>query len=106
MRIIKIKNQQGVKREIKISPLTRSKIKKMDNYNYLGPANLTVESVDEAVDEMLEAILSADDLSFIDNCSLKDMKKIWDECIKENYGDRGEEKNLPTTSPGGQTKKE
>ena len=89
MRNIKIKDK-----EIEIKPLTRGCIKKMKHYNYLGPVDITIETADAAIDEMLLASLSADDLDYLDDCTLKDTHKIWNACIKENYGDKEEEKNL------------
>ena len=89
----KIKDNNNEQRSIKLKPLTRGEIKKLEHYSYLGPINITVENADTAIDELLTASLAKSEMDFLDDCSLKTVKKVWDALVKINYGDEEEEKN-------------
>ncbi len=96
MATIKIK-----KRKITVRPLTRGEIKKLKDcgYTYFG-CMPSFDQANDALDKAFKIQLSKEDLVFLDTCTNKDARKVWEEILKETYGAKDEEKNSESTSSG------
>jgi len=94
-------------RTFEIRALTRGEIKDLSDYGftYLGCPIVPDQAV-EVQDKILAMQLSADDITFLDQCSNRQVTDLWIEIMKETYGDPDETKNLSGTSDGTQIKKE
>ncbi len=94
----------GEVRSINLRPLSRKEIRGMKDigYTFFGWQG-RVEDVDEALDTAFAKVLTEDDRAFLEECGNKESYRIWQELLKETYGDRTEEKNSSTTSAGDTT---
>ena len=100
MREVKINN-----RVFNIRGLTRKEIKSLKKYGftYVGP-NLSLETLDDAMDAAFEVVLTADEINTLDDLVHADSTlPIWNAILAETYGSKEEEKNLKTSGAGLQT---
>ena len=95
MRTIKIPG-----RDIEVRGLKRKELKPLAQYGYhrsrfvpLTGDDVPPESFDEAVDVILDKILTKEDLEALDDCEPRWTNEVWLGIIKETYGSPEEEKN-------------
>ncbi len=94
MRVVKIPNH-----EIEVRGLKRKEIKALREFGYYRTRFLPPkeeadpDALDEAMDAVIDKVLSKDDLKALDNCEPRYTSDVWFAIIKETYGDAEEEKN-------------
>ena len=88
-----------------IRSLTRGEIKDLRE-DGMNLAALTVENANEAQDRAAELMLSKSQLEQYYKMEPKETLPLWIAIMKETYGAKDEEKNLPKSGAGSQTKKE
>ena len=95
---------------IKIKGLTRKQVKELKKHgfyaSYYNPAGFEAEQLDAGMDEVLSVALSTADHAKLDDMVNRDVNEIFMAIIKETYGAKDEEKNLPTSGDGKQTQNE
>lgn len=97
----------GEKRLIKIRALKRKEIRDLYDCGYdYAKCIPALEKAHEAVDRGLNAVLTKEDLSFLDECENHEQIRCWTELLKETYGSEDEEKNLSATTGGTLTSEE
>lgn len=106
MRVKEFKREDtGETRKIQIRALKKKEIRSLKEYGYgsffFKPDG---EHPDDAIDKALEAVLSAEELEFLDECGNTESTRAWKEMLKETYGAKEEEKNSPATTGGTGTK--
>ncbi len=86
--------------EIEVRGLKRKEIKPLKKYGYFRSRFVPViddgddgQGLDEAVDAVLDKVLSKDDLKALDDCEPRWTNEVWLAVIKETYGAPEEEKN-------------
>lgn len=81
-------------REIKVRAMTRKEVRKLKNAG-LHPAQLTPEKSDDALDAVLETVLSKEDLEALEDMPQHSSLKVYQEVLKETFGfvPEDEEKN-------------
>jgi hypothetical protein len=86
--------------EIEVRGLKRREIKPLKKYGYHRSRFVPVlndggdiDVMDEAVDAVLDKVLSKDDLNVLDDCEPRWTNEVWLAVIKETYGAPDEEKN-------------
>lgn len=95
MRKVTVKQSDtGKERDINICSLKRKEIKELSDYGYtyLGCVP-TLETAQDTVDKGLGYVLSEEDQAFLDECDNSEFKRLWNELLKETYGDPKAEKN-------------
>ena len=96
MRIVKLPNGH----EIEVRGLKSREIKPLKQYGYHRSRFVPVlsddggiDGLDEAVDAVLDKVLSKDDFKALDDCEPRWTNEVWLAVIKETYGAPDEEKN-------------
>ena len=86
--------------EIEIRGLKRKEIKSLGKHGYyrsrfvpLVGDDVPPEAMDEAVDAVLDKVLTKDDMKALDECEPRWTNEVWLGVIKETYGAPDEEKN-------------
>lgn len=91
----------------RVRPLTRGEIKSLKEFGYTYFGCLpTMEQANDALDKAFNIQLSGEDQAFLDTCTNKDARSVWEEILKETYGAKDEEKNFQSTSDGSLIKSE
>jgi len=90
---------------LSIRGLKRKEIKSLRKKGFEISA-LKIAQVDDLLDDVFPMIFNEQDVELIENSTYKEGTKIWTAILKETYGNKDEEKNLPTSGDGSQTEKE
>ena len=92
-------------KELSIRSLTRKEVKGLKKKGF-DIGNLQRDQVDDLLDEVFPMMLDKKDVELIEKAPYKVCARVWTAIIKETYGAEDEEKNLPKSGDGSQTKKE
>lgn len=89
-------------REFQIRPLKRKEVNRLRKagIHLLRPEN---DTLDEAVDQVLQAVLSVEDLAAADELPQKDAVWLYNEIVVITYGGEDAEKNSSGYGNGTQT---
>lgn len=68
--------------------------------------NLKIEQIDDALDLVFGMLFSKKDIELIEDSTYAVGNRVWMAILKETFGAEDEEKNLPKSGTGSQTKKE
>ena len=84
-------------RDIEVRGLKRKEIKGLKEYGYhrsrFTPPADDPDALDEAMDAVIDKVLTKDDLKALENCEPRWTSEVWLAIIKETYGSADEEKN-------------
>ncbi len=80
---------------LEIRGLKRKELKKLRKYGYKNTSFSPAEDVDldEAIDKILELVLTKTELDLLDDAEPRHANEAWLAIIKETYGDPAAEKN-------------
>jgi len=94
-------------KKFSVRSLTRGEIKSLKNcgYTYFGCLP-TIEQANDAIDKVFKMQFTNKELLFLDKCTNKEARSLWEEILKETYGAKDEEKNSQSTSDGSSIEKE
>lgn len=98
MRIVK--SDSG--RQFNVRGLTRGEVKRLRAAN-INLMNLTADDAEEALDLVLEMVLSEHEVHELDGMVNRTAMDIWSAALAETYGSRDEEKNSSRSGAGTQT---
>ena len=92
-------------KSISVRSLTRKEVKALKKKGF-DIGNLQRDQVDDLLDAVFPMLLSKEEIKLIEDSPYKDCTLVWTAIVKETYGSKDEEKNLPKSGAGSQTKKE
>jgi len=98
-RTVKVGNKK-----ISVRSLTRKEVKALKKKGF-DIGNLSRDQVDDLLDEVFPILFSKEEVKLIDDSPYKICTLVWTAIVEETYGSVGEEKNLPKSGAGSQTKK-
>jgi len=85
--------------------LTRKEMRSLKRKGF-DIGKLQVEQVDDLLDLIFPMIFDKSEVELIDDATYKVGNDIWTDILKETFGSKDEEKNLPKSGDGSQTEKE
>ena len=89
MRIVK--TDEG--RQFNIRGLTRGEVKRLRAEYNIELTRITADNAEDALDRVLEMVLSEHELHELDGLPNRVAMNIWTAALAETYGSRDEEKN-------------
>lgn len=99
MRIVK--TDSG--RQFNVRGLTRGEVKRLRAEEEIDLLRITGENAEQALDRVLEMVLSEHELHELDALPNRVAMDIWTAVLAETYGSRDEEKNSSRSGSGSQT---
>jgi len=96
---------------VKVRGLTRKELRDLKEYgfyfSYYSPPILNMNLVDEGIQKVMDlCVQDPDALKALEEQPHKKTMEVFGGIVKETYGARDEEKNLPTSGDGSQTQSE
>ena len=96
---------------VKVRGLTRKELREFKRYgfyfSYYNPPILDIELTDEGIEKAMDlCVLEPDALSALEDRPHKETMQVFGGIVKETYGAKDEEKNLPGSGSGSQTENE
>jgi len=93
---------------VKVRGLTRKEIREFKPYgfyfSYYNPPIFKMDTVDEGIEKVMDlCVLDPEALKLLEEQSHKKTMEVFGGIVKETYGAKDEEKNLPTSGNGSQT---
>lgn len=99
MRIVK--TDSG--RQFNVRGLTRREVRQLRDEHFISLTSITAENADQALDKVLETVLTEHELHELDELPYRVCMDIWTAVLAETYGSRDEEKNSSRSGAGTQT---
>lgn len=93
---------------VKVRSLTRKEIRGLKKYgfyfSFYSPPILNMDMIDEGIEKVMDlCVLDPEALKTLEEQSHNKTMEVFGAIVKETYGAKDEEKNLPTSGDGSQT---
>ena len=93
---------------VKVRGLTRKELREFKQYgfyfSYYNPPILKMDLVDEGIEKVMDlCVQDPEALKALEQAPHKKTMEVFGGIVKETYGAKDEEKNLPTSGNGSQT---